>query len=61
VKGQTVATLTGAFIVRCWRARDDALRIEIVRIRDGERTVFTTIDEAYAWLRSQLTLSVTTE
>jgi hypothetical protein len=57
VKGSIVATFTGAFVVRCWQGRDDALRIEIVRIRDGERTVFTTIDDAYAWLRSQLTRS----
>jgi hypothetical protein len=55
-----VARLTGAFVLRSWRAdsrfhADDLWRIEIVRIHDGERTVFTTFDEASAWLRIQLT------
>jgi hypothetical protein len=55
-----VARRTGAFVPRSWRTAsrlhaDDVWRIEIVRIHDGERTVFTTLDEAWGWLRIQLT------
>lgn len=42
----------GAFMLRCWQARDDAWRVEITRVQDGARIVVATVEEALSWIQA---------
>jgi hypothetical protein len=42
----------GAFMLRCWQGRDDAWRVEVIRVQDGARVVVATLEEAMCWIRA---------